>query len=160
MRIYSIFISYKHGDHYHGLCLSEKDAQDAIDKDDLSEGYKMPSVKKLKSLSVNDNLYLEFNNGQWMSLALLGESYAYRISKVLWNEILKLVKSRKNPDRIIELLGIESHEVVNSTFESCSFVVALKPSTIVEVCSYPEGITKYRDYSKSNPLWETKKKKL
>jgi hypothetical protein len=70
-------------------------------------------------------------------------------------KVYKLVKKRKFSVGILKLLNISLDIVYDYTFESCSFVIALKDmSTIIEVCWYPETIHQW--YETQNPLFKTK----
>ena len=66
-------------------------------------------------------------------------------------EILNSVRRQENPTGIIDILGIKQKNVYNFTFESCSFVIAMKDmKTVIEVCFAPEMINIEED--KTNPL--------
>ena len=60
--------------------------------------------------------------------------------------IYRLVEKREQPDKIIRLLGLDPAKVHAWTFESCSFVVAMRDGkTLHEACFCPRGVTTWEE---------------
>ena len=71
--------------------------------------------------------------------------------------IYQIVERRGSPKSILSLLNIGAEQVWNYTYESCSFVVAMKDrKTCLEVCFSPELIHIFED--SDNPLFNAKRR--
>lgn len=96
MKLYTIFISYKSGNHYCGVHTSLKHIREAIIElvDDIEiDRSEVPALSRISShLETNDDFWMEFSDSTWIHIQEVSPQLTEIISKKVKEQIYASLK--------------------------------------------------------------------